>query len=385
MIVNGQYDTIYKNLDGETCTLSAPYKYAGKHYIPWREKGVPFIGCSAGFREYKDENGFVSIGTGDEACNSCTQARVFADWDDDNPPIGETKPISMGWSSTTRVYTVVILAWYHRVPTGRKNRKNFPIYNYEACKGKTCDLCKDTKNTRFFGQEAFIELGRNHSATLDEIEEETIGRKCRCGGDIETTGFKCTHEGCDASFEVDWNLLDGAEKARLLYDDETCEVCGVSNHHLELIACSKCATPEPLSLWDMVLWMERSGTNKETVVTLKHYVPIDHFFAVKAKNGELDEKDIETARGLMVPLDFTRTHPILELPMQARDLGIPNYFADKEPDPADSKEYGDWGGTREGSEGGSSGSSKAAEGAKQTKAAGTSDVFDDFDDTDIPF
>lgn len=343
-----------------------PFMYYSKHYFPGRKKGdgAPFLGCSAGIQEKENDDGTTSLVAGKDDCVGCAQNEISRNWNEDDAPEGEPKPVTVGYASPSRVYSIVVMAWYHKIDSGKKNKKGYKIFNFPPCKGKTCPYCEEGNGVRFFGQPNWIELGRNHSATLDEIEEETVGRVCQCKGEIITTGFQCPE--CGHITEVDWDLLTEEDRVQLLYEDQRCDGCSEILQMNELIACTKCTEPRPLSIWDLVLWMERSGEGKETVLTLKRFMPIDVFFSMMAKRGEMDEETEADVRKLFQPLDFSRSHTVLDLEMQAKDLGINNMFEEKEDA---EEEYREWKARKE--------TERAP--AQQT-ASSTKNIFDEDDD-----
>lgn len=226
-----------------------------------------------------------------------------------------------------RVYSIVILAWFHKVKTGKKNRKGYDIFNHIPCKGRTCKLCGDQTVDTYFGKPAYTSLGQKHSTKLDIIEDDTIARTCACGGKLVTTGFKCPH--CEHEFSVDWDLLDADEKDMLLYaEDLECEACNKPGHHYELVNCSNsnCDDTEPLTVWDSVLWLERSGTDKDTTLELHNFKKLDDFFTDQLKNGSITEEEVDDAKSLFVPIDRRANTKILSPEEQAHELRVPNPF-----------------------------------------------------------
>jgi hypothetical protein len=308
---NGQYiNKVFDAAKGALVSTTDAFRLHGRHYAP--KLTPPFVNCAAGFKEVVDSNGERGLVVGDEPCVACLN--VYRTPRGKDPGAEERQEIDS--ATINRMYAIVVAAFFHKIDTGRKRQGKYPIYEYKACAGKTCQLCK-TGVPRFWGKQEYLDLNRYQIVALEALEEQ-VYRHCSCGGFISTTGFVCPE--CKTQFDVDWDLLHADDKEHLLYETDSCEACGKEVQYHEVLTCSKCNEATPLTLYDAVVSFEELGSKDTLTFNLLSCTSLEQFVnehpEVAAPLQEL-LADVPT-------LDYQCATPRPEV--QAHVLGVPNPF-----------------------------------------------------------
>lgn len=181
-----------------------------------------------------------------------------------------------------QVFTLnlVHLVPYHLAPAVdrqsgqvRLNPKtNEPYMNKVMCEGKGCQHCREGHDL-MFGAKKYLSVGRNHLENLRTIDAD-IGRMCsNCHeGTVSTASFECEECGhviidCVNNAYTD-KEIDGFASEVL-----TCPNCRHSSLAIETTLCSECQDPERTTLFDVVLWLRRTGEKTDSALSLNHPSP----------------------------------------------------------------------------------------------------------------
>uniref|UniRef100_A0A7C3WMM8 Uncharacterized protein n=1 Tax=Dictyoglomus turgidum TaxID=513050 RepID=A0A7C3WMM8_9BACT len=187
-------------------------------------------------------------------------------------------------SSIQIVHTIVHLAYYHDVEYVSKEgrvvfqKDNKPLLVSRICEGKGCPMCKVGKK-RYFGKKKHWSLSETKFAQIVAVED-MIGRYCKCGEEVEITGYKCPDCGTP---------LDSEEGM--------CQKCAAFVRAIPEYHC-KCGNPRPLEIYDIDLSVKKTVTsNNDWELTV---VPENPVYSLKDKY-----KGIDTT-----PFDFSRIFPV---------------------------------------------------------------------------
>jgi len=109
----------------------------------------------------------------------------------------------------------------------------------------------------------YWELSQTHMDALAGHSRQ-IREKCRCGGNITTKTFACPQ--CSAGLHVVKDKLDAKTVQRGLDGALPCKQCKVAM--APGLVCSRCETPSPTRIYDVVLRLQKSGEGKTTVINI---------------------------------------------------------------------------------------------------------------------
>ena len=131
---------------------------------------------------------------------------------------------------------------------------------------------------RVFGKLTHMALGKNHLATLSTTVDD-LENLCACGGEINVALWecpKCAEPVYDMTSAGDCDLTP--QQAKLAASKRiVCPACGKKVFLYPVRDCDKCKDPSPLRIWDVDLYVSKTGQKAQTqLVIRRHRVrPID--------------------------------------------------------------------------------------------------------------
>lgn len=149
-------------------------------------------------------------------------------------------------------FTVLGLAYYHKVPTPSQKNPNRTFDRMHKC-----ERTKQNRNCRWCAGGYKYQLGYRMHATFNSIDFEFLYNKvhlkmrdrCACGGDITVVQGACPR--ChNILLDVNKSGLSDSEFHRQLNNKIACPICDVLVKLQQIRRCSKCAQPKPLSMFD---------------------------------------------------------------------------------------------------------------------------------------
>jgi hypothetical protein len=160
-------------------------------------------------------------------------------------------------------YNMLGLHYYHEEklphPNAEKARQGKIVTNWRQCQqtatNTNCPYC-NKQLPRVLGYYGHIEFGRQDQEALEALDDQ-LGDYCKCGGRITVYAAACNN--CNQIVaSVDTSGLSDAEFLRLLTNGGVCPHCNTRNHtYHKLIQCKGCATPRPLTVFDVNLQFRR--------------------------------------------------------------------------------------------------------------------------------
>jgi len=276
--------------------IERPYGLVFQHFS---KPANTFLTCSAGLAIYY-ENGEEVIDVGDGACVPCHSANENG------------KEGGISFARKLHIFNAVLLADFHEVESEKVSEKTGkPYKSLIQCKGRRCSYCRSGKEITF-GRTVYWPIGTSFVEQLANHDIVTLASQCECGGDLEPFCFECHH--CHETFV---NLEDeeiSDERLADLRDREiTCTKCNTTDYLDEIPECNSCSEPRPLTMWNTVMEMFRSGEGVNTSLGF-------------SKSRPVTKAELERVRHLMDPADIERIYPIVSIKEQAEKFKIPNPF-----------------------------------------------------------
>jgi hypothetical protein len=162
-------------------------------------------------------------------------------FENDDPEGGHRRgdPI-MGWTEVTRA----------------RDKKDV-LVNIE-------DLLEDGSVS--MARKKYVEVGSGHLQNLMLINDKAE-KICACSGKLEPVAFFC--EKCDETIcDVEEANMTAEERDQYAMERQRCDSCGhfgfPENEHV----CDECDEPEPLSAFDVVAWVKKTGEGTATTITI---------------------------------------------------------------------------------------------------------------------
>jgi uncharacterized OB-fold protein len=187
----------------------------------------------------------------------------------------------------------------------------------------------------------YIEVGSAHLQNLMVIDDMARSR-CTCGGHLEPTAFfceKCEEELCN----VDDANMTPEERDEYALERQRCNNCGHFGFPELEYVCDECGEPEPLTAFDVVATVRKTGEGTASTIHVEKVVPIyeyefpdgsglvkvdDDGELVEDADGELVfEDDIAKLRDNQ--FDFDKVHQPVDNEYIANLLGVDNPFGSK--------------------------------------------------------
>lgn len=121
----------------------------------------------------------------------------------------------------------------------------------------------------------YVEVGYGHLNNIMAIDE-MASQHCRCGGQLEPVQFTCA--GCHEILVdiVDANLEPEEVQA---YNDEAqrCPSCAHIGFPDRVTICDECTEPEPLTIFDGVAYIRKTGEGTASMIMCEKFVPLPEF------------------------------------------------------------------------------------------------------------
>lgn len=128
---------------------------------------------------------------------------------------------------------------------------------------------------RVFGNLMHWGIGTNHllvlSAKMMDLENE-----CRCGGMLETLLWECPNCGAEV-FDLTSGESDYTKKDinQMVIRPVKCSGCGASVMLDPVKECDQCKDPQPLTIWDVDLFVGREGEGTQTQLIIRKHAHRD--------------------------------------------------------------------------------------------------------------
>ena len=297
LLFRGLYKVPLRLPDGTTRTDEMDYDIVCEHYSKVANTGTT---CSAGLVE--DGDGFIMEGS--EPCVPCFYWKENSD-----------KGLS---PRKMHIINGVLLADFHLVDSDREIKKDGRgtgeyYKDYVECLGRRCMHCKNGVESTF-GRAVFMPLGNNFIQQLADFDLITLASECLCGGTLEPVGFVCPH--CDREFvDLEKTAVTDEELQELREKEFRCKHCGKVDYMEEVPVCNQCQDPRPLTMWNTVMELYRSGEGVNTSLMVKKYRPVT-------------EEELEQVKDLMVPADTSRLYKPISPAEQAKrfKLTLPDAY-----------------------------------------------------------
>ena len=279
--IKGEYEQeIYDEQKGEILTDTLPYYEVYRHWDNNANggKGGSHI-CSAGINDLDPQ-----------PCVGCT--------------IGASR------KAINRVFTVVHLAWYHKIPLVDRDTKKIvknrqtgeTVMISRECEGKNCPMCASA-DEKYYGRKLHLSLGITHFNQLVSKVED-LNATCKCGGDIEYFKFVCPS--CEKLL-IDLDdkdcPLSQAQVEKALESGFYCPDCGYNVDLLSISECEKCNDPKPVGLFDVDVSIKKLAStqgDKRTTLDVKFSDPGD---LAPAYEGDQEPLDLATVMAPMPVAD----------------------------------------------------------------------------------
>lgn len=136
----------------------------------------------------------------------------------------------------------------------------------------------------------FVQVGLGHLDNIMAIDE-IAARKCKCGGKLEPISFNCAKCGELLVDVVDANL-DKKEVDRFDAERQRCKKCDSFAFAERVMQCNECDNPSPLSIFDVVAFLRKSGEGTSSTIVCEQVVPLTEFtLANGAYLLKIDDRD----------------------------------------------------------------------------------------------
>lgn len=163
----------------------------------------------------------------------------------------------------------------------------------------------------------YLDLGSGHLDNLMAIDERA-SRLCFCGGTLSPVEFSC--EKCqEVLCNVDEANLTPEQVADYYNERQRCNSCGHNGFAVAHTICDNCDTPRPMSAFDVVAYVRKTGENTTSKIDIEKVVPLHEY---QLPNGEYlidgydDTEDggytpkwTEAVTKVMTQFDFDQVFP----------------------------------------------------------------------------
>jgi len=321
LLYRGAYRMPYLDLDGKPSILETDYgmRFVHRRIVFSATKKNPdgspkiekiiVVGCSAGVAQVENSEGAVLYATGEEECPAC----------DTSSRLRKSSPVS--YAQRTHVFNLVLMAHFHKVmKTNPRTQREYT--EYEPCTGRGCLKCKDGIE-KAFGLNKYWELGSSHADAIADFDLHMLSFRCRCGGQIQYVGFECEH--CNRMLRnIDDDPWPVEELDALRESDWECG-CGHVGLARQLLSCTSCNEPEPLTLWNTVIRPYRTGEGTSSTLQFGEFRGVT-------------QEELDAVKDLMRPVELDSVAPVFKPAQQIRELGLREDSGD--PKPPEEKEKG---------------------------------------------
>lgn len=258
-------------------------------------------------------------------------------------------------------FNIAHLGWYHESPfvkdgaiVMRKDSRS-PVMLKNECKthktqniafqrkdqalggrptAQACDGCQQ-QHGFVFGDHKYIQVGKNQLSDILAIDNELKSTCKYCGSGVLLVAFKCGNEKCGVEVvdigQSGWVQAQVDSFSKTSMHCTTCNYQGLPGSVYEcgygsVPGCADNTKGMPLSIFDVVLWLQREGENIKSKIAVKRWVPISKF---TLPDGSLPGgKPLESALLDIAPktFDMKLTFAPLNPTEQARSVNRSNPF-----------------------------------------------------------
>jgi hypothetical protein len=216
--------------------------------------------------------------------------------------------------------------------------------NYKQCEG-----CQQ-KLEFVWGDHRVLQVGFKHLKNIFEVDDK-IGKVCvTCGTSILRVAFdceKCGIELLDLS-QVQWtnDQIEQYSKTPAqcncghMGTPQSAYECGYDENYSKI--AQSCQNPQKMTIFDVVLYVQREGESTESEIVVKRYTPIVQF--VTQDNRPLADHLNEIVKE---PFNLPEMYKPESVDDQAETVKVENPYAPQQP------QYGSYGGQPQGTNTGS--------------------------------
>ena len=179
---------------------------------------------------------------------------------------------------------------------------------------KPCDGCQQNSPV-VLGGHRYMELGKNHLNDVIKYNRDVLSKRClTCGGGLAEIGFMCQDCG---TLVVDFATcgmtnqdIDNFRKSPF-----QCRSCGANGLPIPKYDCGYddqgftkvsqgCQDPKPVTLYDVVVWMQREGEGTGSSIAFKKYELITHSPSFPGQDGQPSDLTEHLKTVVPRPFDF---------------------------------------------------------------------------------
>lgn len=215
------------------------------------------------------------------------------------------------------VFNIAHLSWYHTVPLVKDNQIQMkkdgsgPVLIKDECwsympknqallradqmrrgapaMGRQCDHCGQ-RHPFTWGDHRTLQVGKNHLENILALDTQ-LGQNCaNCKTGIIVVAYDCEHchqEMLDVA-SSGWTNAQLDQFSKSQYQCQRCQQvtrpvpafeCGYDLRTMQKVSagCPDNVEPRPLTLFDVVVWIQREGESTKSAVVVKRWVPITEF------------------------------------------------------------------------------------------------------------
>jgi hypothetical protein len=354
VFIRGEYEDVYQTVDERGVPLPGPVIQPA-HRFRAHTCAVPMSKNGRKWTSFRDV--VCSAGTDQHSPQPCVGCYHNDHGTDMNP--------RDQWA-----FNVAHLGWYHLVPYVKnnqvqmKNDKSGPIMNKNECfsykmenvakaradqqqrgtnTARTCEGCQQ-RASYTWGDHRLIQVGKNQLEDILKFNDE-LGKTCmKCGTGVVTVAYDCANPQCNAEIlnvgTSGWTNAQIDTFSKSPYQCQTCQFvgtpvpafeCGYDLRNMQKIqGCPENVDPQPLTIFDVVVWIQREGDNQKSHLVFKQWVPISHFKMPDGKNsGYEDNRPLPDALQDIAPkpFDLKEMYAPMKLDEQAEEMKMANPYA----------------------------------------------------------
>lgn len=148
-------------------------------------------------------------------------------------------------------------------------------------RNKQCEGCSQGAQAKIGGHR-YIEVGKNHLYNILDFADSTLKRVCQtCNTGLIETGFYCKH--CrNIVLEIASSGFTNDQLKEFSENPSACRHCGQTDVPVTTYDCGyddkgiskvaqTCANPTPLTLFDVVIWIQREGEGTQSAISIPRW------------------------------------------------------------------------------------------------------------------
>lgn len=259
LLFKGDYHQEYETPEGKQ-EIPREYYVFYSHFVKHAYHGNGGgTTCGAGLALIPDEDGDLLVIPGTDPCVCCYHI------EDGAPGIQRQKQFA---------FNAIRPGNFHRVPSANLNPKtNKPYMEWVSCMGKNCKHCK-ARVKKEYGLRVYWPMGIRFAEQLMAYEDSLLSMSCACGDSLIIEAFTCAS--CkDCVVDLTEEPMDAEQLHMMKVQPKTCPFCG----HLDLLvpekSCESCDSPEPLTIWDVILEVQKTGFQTDSSLMILGFTPLD--------------------------------------------------------------------------------------------------------------